>query len=385
LSTGASCKKEIFMAENGCIGGIWISLAVFLVLACPAGSFKKDSADAESTHEQASEGKTYMVGFRKLTFVDSRRGRTVDTAVWYPAKECEGSGQRVIHGAEPDSSGGPYPLILFSHGHRSINIQSSLLMQAWASHGFIIAAPNHEKNTMFDYDETCQAMMQFARPLDLRFVTDQMLLLNKDSASFLHGLIDENAIGVSGHSFGGHTTLMSAGATPNLDYLADYCRTHTSNDWDICGLQDEIQTLYPGKRIIDESDPRIKAALSLAPDGYEWFLEEGMAKIRVPIMIVGGGADDICPVETQQKPMYKGITASKYLVILEKADHLAYCVKAGPPDFPVAFSPDILEQVKVITSAFWRIHLKSEGRYAVILTEYVSSQAHVQMQSSLSK
>jgi predicted dienelactone hydrolase len=84
----------------------------------------------------------------------------------------------------------------------------------------------------------------------------------------------------------------------NIFKLADYCRTHTSNDWDICGLQDEIQKLYPGKRVIDESDSRIKAALSLAPDGYEWFLEDGMAKIKVPIMIVGGGADDICPVET---------------------------------------------------------------------------------------
>jgi predicted dienelactone hydrolase len=373
------------MAENRCRDGICISLTFFLVLACPADSFKKENADVASKHVQASEEKIYMVGFRKVTFIDSARGRTIETAIWYPAKEYEGSGQRVIHNAEPDNSGGPYPLILFSHGHKSINVQSSLLMQAWASHGFIIAAPNHEKNTIFDYDEKYQAMMQFARPIDLRFVTDQMLLLNEDSASFLHGLIDADAIGASGHSFGGHSTLISAGATPNLDFLADYCRTHTSNDWDICGLQDEIQKLYPGKRVIDESDPRIKAALCLAPDGYEWFLEDGMAKIKVPIMIVGGVEDDICPVETQQKLMYKGITASKYLVILEKADHLAYCVKPGPPDFPVAFSPDILEQVKVITSAFWLIHLKMESRYAGILTEYVSSRSHIQMQSSLSK
>jgi hypothetical protein len=90
-------------------------------------------------------------------------------------------------------------------------------------------------------------------------------------------------------------------------------------------------------------------------------------------------------VETQQKPIYRGITASKYLVILEKADHLAYCVKPGPPDFPVALSPDILEQVKVITTAFWLIHLKKQDRYAGILTEYVSSRSDVHMQSSLLK
>jgi predicted dienelactone hydrolase len=277
------------MLDSRYIGGICISMMVFFVLACPADSFKKESADIKNTHEQAGGKSMYMVGFRTVTFVDSERGRTLDTAIWYPAKKHEGGGQKVIHDAEPDNSGGPYPLILFSHGHTAINIQASLLMQAWAGRGFIIAAPNHEKNTTFDYDEKCQAMMQFARPIDLRFVTDQMLLLNEDSTSFLYGLIDENAIGASGHSFGGHTTLISAGVTPNLDYLADYCRTHTADDWDICGLQDEIQKLYPGKRVIDESDPRIKAALGLAPDGYDWFLEEGMAKIKVPVMIVGGG------------------------------------------------------------------------------------------------
>jgi predicted dienelactone hydrolase len=373
------------MARNRFIDKICISLLISLVLACPNDTAKQNTENGVSQHEQFLKGKIYKVGFRVLNFVDSKRGRTLNTTIWYPALGEEGGDDKMLPNGEPDKSGGPYPLILFSHGHRSINIQSSLLMQAWASHGFVIAAPNHEKNTMFDYGEKYQAMMQFARPIDLRFVADQMLLLNKDAASFLHGLIDPDAIGVSGHSFGGHTALISAGATPNLDYLADYCQTHTSNDWDICARQEEIQKLYPGKRIIDESDPRLKAALALAPDGYDWFLQDGMAKIKVPIMIMGGGVDDICPVETQQKPMYKDITSVKYLVILLKAGHLVYSVKPGPPDSPIAFSPDILEQVKVITSAFWLIHLKRESQYASILAEYAASQSDVKMQSSLSK
>jgi hypothetical protein len=42
---------------------------------------------------------------------------------------------------------------------------------------------------------------------------DQVLVLNADSTSFLHGMVNPGAIGMSGHSFGGHTTLMVAGAT----------------------------------------------------------------------------------------------------------------------------------------------------------------------------
>jgi pimeloyl-ACP methyl ester carboxylesterase len=105
----------------------------------------------------------------------------------------------------------------------------------------------------------------------------------------------------------------------------------------------------------------------------------------VPIMIMGGGADKLVPPDTQPKPMYEGVTSAKYLVILEKANHLAFSDKPGFSGSPAAFSPDILEQVKVITSAFWLIHLKNESRYAGILTEYVATQPDVKMLSNVSQ
>jgi hypothetical protein len=119
-------------------------------------------------------------------------------------------------------------------------------------------------------------------------------------------------------------TLVVAGATPNLDYLAEYCQIHPDS-WDICPLQDEIQQLYPGQRIIDESDPRIGAALSIVPDGYGWFGEDGMTKIKIPIMIVAGQKDTIHPLDTQQKPLYGSHRLNEVLVCPERCGSYVQC------------------------------------------------------------
>ena len=37
-------------------------------------------------------------------------------------------------------------LLVFSHGYRAINTQSTDLMEALASHGFVVASPEHTGN-----------------------------------------------------------------------------------------------------------------------------------------------------------------------------------------------------------------------------------------------
>jgi predicted dienelactone hydrolase len=353
---------------------VWV-LSLILVVSsiCTVSA----SAGKEAYQEPGKVG-PWKVGFRELTFTDSSRGRELRTAIWYPAVDATQSPGSVTKDAPPDTSGGPYPLIVFSHGHRSINTQSTFLMKAWAGHGFVIVAPNHQKNTFADYDPQYLAMLQFARPVDLRFVTDRILSLNQDASSFLHGMIDSEQIGVSGHSFGGHTTLITAGATPNLDHLAEFCKTRF---WDICPLQDEIQAFYPGQRIIDESDPRMKAALALAPDAYGWFLKDGMAKIKIPIMIMGGERDTICRPDVEQKPMYAAITSTKYLVLQKDADHMTYGDFCGAMSSTRSLCGRLQEEIKTISTAFWMLHLKHDLRYSDALSKYVAHQTDVEMQS----
>jgi predicted dienelactone hydrolase len=317
---------------------------------------------------------TYKVGYRELTLTDAKRGRALKTAFWYPTVDGEDKATAAFNGGAPDASGGPYPLILFSHGDRGRSTagQADFLKKAWAGQGFVVVAPDHQKNTTYDSDDSDagRAAIQFDRPLDTRFVTDQVLLLNADTTSFLHGMVNPDAIGISGHSFGGHTTLMVAGATPSLDHLADSCRVDP-NSWDICPLQDRLQQLYPGQRVIDLSDTRMKAALSLAGDGYGWFLADGMAKIKIPTMFMVGRLDTICPLATQAQPEYDGVLSTKYLFIQDKGDHMAYtnqCSQATRADCSTLHA-----QIESVSVAFWMIHLKNDATYGSKLRDSASA------------
>jgi predicted dienelactone hydrolase len=324
----------------------------------------------------------YRVGYRELTLTDSKRGRALKTAFWYPTVDGEDNATSAVDGGAPNASGGPYPLILFSHGDRGRSTagQSDFLKNAWAGQGFVVVAPDHQKNTSYDSDDSDanRAAIQFDRPIDIRFVTDQVLLLNADTTSFLHGMVNPDAIGMSGHSFGGHTTLMVAGATPNLDHLADACRVDPDS-WDICPLQDKLQQLYPGQRVIDLSDSRMKAALSLAGDGYGWFQADGMAKIKIPTMFMVGRLDTICPLATQAQPEYDGVLSTKYLFIQDKGDHMAYtnqCSQATRADCTTLHA-----QIQTVTVAFWMKHLKDDPTYGSKMLDFAAAQTDATLAS----
>jgi len=78
-----------------------------------------------------------------MTFVDTSRStppwdgiparpsRTLVTTIWYPARS----------GSANKSGLGPYPLIVFAHGLGGSPQEYRQLLSAWASAGYVVAAP----------------------------------------------------------------------------------------------------------------------------------------------------------------------------------------------------------------------------------------------------
>ena len=86
---------------------------------------------------------------------------------------------RGVVDAPLDASGGPYPVVLFSHGSCGYPLQSTFLTPLLASRGFIVVAPPHPGNTIYEFP-TCgtpnaQAASFIERPTDMIFVLDQIL------------------------------------------------------------------------------------------------------------------------------------------------------------------------------------------------------------------
>jgi len=160
----------------------------------------------------------YGVGVRTIQYVKNSvvapgTLRTLDTVIWYPTAPGAGPIDPALAGvidAPLHAAAAPYPLLMFSHGSCAFPAQSTFLTALLASHGYVVAAPPHPGNTIFDGAAcgTLMALVQSAveRPADIAFVLDQVLAANGTPSSPLYGAVDPARIGMAGHSFGGHTT-----------------------------------------------------------------------------------------------------------------------------------------------------------------------------------
>lgn len=163
---------------------------------------------------------------------------------------------------------GPFPLVLFSHGNGGIRFQSFFFAAHLASHGFVVATPDHHGNTFLDALGGIEdADPAVNRPLDMSFLIDELTAFTGEPGHFLEGAIDPQKIGVSGHSFGGYTALALAGGAFGLGTF---------------------------------SDARVKAILPQAPAA--WFFEDAFfAGITLPTLVVGGTLDETTPFPANQQ------------------------------------------------------------------------------------
>jgi hypothetical protein len=75
--------------------------------------------------------------------------------------------------------------------------------------------------------------------------------------------------------------------------------------------------------------------------------------------------------------MYEGIKASKYLIVQKKADHLSFSDSCS--------DSAVKRQIERITTLFWMIHLRKDRKAAESLSQYISSQQGITMQTHESK
>jgi len=133
----------------------------------------------------------YAVAALSESLRDLDRGRTIDLLVLYP-----------VPGQDPALPAAPFPLIVFNHGFLLNGSAYRSYGEHLVSHGFVVALPTCPM-TFFDLNHTTLAQ-------DVRFVIDRCLALSETEGHALHGLVDPDGIGLSGHSLGGKLALLEA-------------------------------------------------------------------------------------------------------------------------------------------------------------------------------
>jgi dienelactone hydrolase len=236
------------------------------------------------------QGGPYTVAQSNMIFVDASRptmangtypgapDRTLDTLIWYPATSP-------IQDSPVDLTGGPYPFIVFAHGLGSPNNASQVLTTHLASHGYIVIAPAFPLSTFLAPGGPSTAD-QPDQALDVRFLIDTFLAFNTQPAHMFEGSIDPDKIGMTGHSNGGMSTII------------------TSYD----------ATLR---------DARIKAAMPISPPGCI-FQPGWYGAVDVPLMLLHGDNDLLVDFDDNAQKIYDRANASKSLVRLVRGNHMNF-------------------------------------------------------------
>ena len=80
--------------------------------------------------------------------------------------------------------------MIFSHGYEGINKQSVDLMETLASHGFVVAAPEHVGNSQSVPGDTFDVAAANRVP-DVSFLIDTMIAKHRDATDPFAGRLDE--------------------------------------------------------------------------------------------------------------------------------------------------------------------------------------------------
>jgi predicted dienelactone hydrolase len=291
----------------------------------------------------------YAVGTRDF---DVKNGdQTVTFTAWYPALNPDHAPEeityriseqnsnaanmpikgRAIHDAAPDTSQGPYPLVIYSTGGGAWRQVSVYLLEHLASYGFVVMSsdPRGEAGTEFWAGAA-------TRPIDTKLAISFADNAKAPNGA-LGGMFDTKHIAIVGYSSGGWNALVGGGAQFDFGWCAahpDIVAATDPGDSDcaqfvphakeiaaLLGLKAVPSGLWPSM-----NDPRVRAVLALAPDGDIWGANyEGVAGVKVPALIMNGTKDKVNPPDRTAYPIYQHLgSAQKGIIKFENAGHFVF-------------------------------------------------------------
>lgn len=223
---------------------------------------------------------------------------------------------RASRDADPDASGGAYPLVIVSHGYPGSRLLLTYLTENLASKGYVVVAIDHTESTHRDQAAFPSTLVNRA-PDDL-FVLNEMARLGaKSGKTFLAGLLDANNTGLVGYSMGGYGALNATGAGFSPQAMKLFGQMAGGST----ALEPRTMDSPTYKASLDS---RIKAVVAFAPWGMERGMWDaaGLAGLTLPTLFVAGSKDDVSGYEKGIKAIYEGaVNADRYMLTYVNARH----------------------------------------------------------------
>ncbi len=270
-----------------------------------------------TSRDPGVEDQGVALGIAREVFIDTSRptkasppftgspDRRLDTWIWYPADVAAANGPVAD---APFAQGGPWPLIIYSHGTYGRPDNATHICEYLASRGYVVAAPAFPLTSSVSHTKLSAADVSDAgnQPRDVSFLIDSLLAHPRFGPA-----IDAEHIGATGISLGGITTYFASFGYPTLD-------------------------------------PRIVASAPIAPgDPVYAALGFGLgfggtvpAPVNVPVLLLVGDADVFSAATGRLGAAYARLWPPKYMVEIRNAPHVWFGDRDHVP--PENRNPDCL-------------------------------------------
>lgn len=306
--------KRVMIALT--LAGLFAGCATPRQQPTPPGAAATSTAAGDT---KSSSGEDLPVGaIPNAVLHDAQRNRDLELNIEYPTR------------------GGPYPVIIFSHGYGGSNRAYTAMTEYWTSRGYVCIKPNHadagairealapvieERRQERRSRRQQEVAPQPAGPpppdpesiwkgqteadyrnraQDVTLIIDSLSTLEQKYPE-LKGRMDAARIGVGGHSYGALTTMMAAGLK-----------------------------LTKNGTFIRVGDARVKAGVAMSPQGTSADIgtsADSWSDVRIPMLYMTGsrdyGAEGQDP-EWRRQAFQNSPPPEKWLVWIEGATHMSF-------------------------------------------------------------
>ncbi len=267
-----------------------------------------------------------------LTGRFARADRSLSVTIWYPAVAGPGVAKAYVgHIRRPGEADAPFelpgcaregatpqrkrsPLIVFSHGYGGWATYTADLAEALASHGYVVAAIDHEDPAFRDAGSFALSFADVAvnRARDQQIVIARLGALANAPDFALAGSYDPDRMALIGYSMGGFGALATAGA--GYDSTSAFYRR------------------IPGDLLAEQAEgrvqpiPGLKALVLIAPWGGQaasrGWTAAALARVTAPTLVIAGDQDDVAGYADGVRWIYDSLTHSdRRMLVFANARH----------------------------------------------------------------
>ncbi len=249
------------------------------------------------------------------------------------------------------------PVIIWSHGAFGSREAYAPLVGYWAARGYVVIQPTHQdsikKGTIPLLSNPFAFREWDVRPQEISYIIDHL----GDVAAAVPGLgraMNRDVIGVGGHSYGAHTTMLLAGMTVNTGILKKQRKSF--------------------------ADPRPRVFVMVSPQGTGRIIDtQSFSTMTPPSLFVTGSKDEVGvnppPYTWRLEPFQHAPPRDKYLLFIDGAHHGFGGISGRRFPGSGEDDSDQVEAVRSVALAMFDAYLKNDPDARAYLIHNALSEA----------